>query len=131
MYRMRKKLGLIKPLETLNDTATEEEVQSISCSFKAKLSLSRSVNKAQKDLLAILRKTYKVTGKLVRQFKLRICEQKKKRDRKNKNPDDKHMKWIEAFVNRSDITYMNLSRKGNIYIGKFNEGKYKQKRYFL
>ena len=55
MYRMRKKLGLIKSLEP-NDTTTPEEVQSTSYSLTTKQSLSKSVNIARKSLPASLRK---------------------------------------------------------------------------
>ena len=48
MYRLRNKLGLIKPVETPHDTVTEE-VQLSSCSFNGKQSLSKSVNKAQES----------------------------------------------------------------------------------
>ena len=66
MYTIRKKLGLIKPVEKPNDTTTEEEVQSTSCSFTTKQSISRSVNKAQKALPASARKIYEVIGKLTK-----------------------------------------------------------------
>lgn len=66
MYTIRKKLGLIKPVEKPNDTITEEEVQSTSCSFTTKQSISRSVNKAQKALPASARKIYEVIGKLTK-----------------------------------------------------------------
>ena len=48
MDRMRKKLGFMKPVDTLNNTITDE-VQSTPCSFTTEQSLSRSVNKAQKS----------------------------------------------------------------------------------
>lgn len=66
MYTVRKKLGLIKPVEKPNDTATEEEVQSTSCSFTTKQSISRSVDKAQKAVPASARKICEVIGKLAK-----------------------------------------------------------------
>ena len=96
-----------------------------------KQSLSRNVNKTQKSLPASPRKKCEVTGKLAKKFKLHTCEQKKKGGRKNKDLDDEKMEWNEAFLNRSDVTYMNQGRK-TTYIGKFNGGrKCKQKRYLL
>lgn len=57
---------------------------------------------------------------------------KKKRVRKNKDLDDDQKKWIDSFLNWSDVTYMNPGRKDNLYVSKINdERKYKQKRYLL
>ena len=51
-------------------------------------------------------------------FVIRICEQKKKRNRKNKDLEDEQMELTEAFLNQSDVTYMNPGRKYNVYIGR-------------
>ena len=65
-------------------------------------------------------------------LKLHICEQNIKRDQKDENLDDKQLELIEAFLNWSDVLHMNVGRKDNVYIGKFNsEHKYKQKRYLV
>ena len=53
-----------------------------------------------------------VIGKLVKNLKLCICEQKKKRGRKNKDLPDEQMEWTETFLNRSDVNYMNPGREG-------------------
>ena len=129
LYRMRKKLNLINPEK---DTTNENENNPApSTSFTTKQALSRSVNKVQKALPFSPRKKSEVIGKLAQKLQLRIAP-KGKRGRKSNDLSDEQIAWIEEFLNRSDVTYMNPGRKDNVYIGKVNgERKYEQKRYLL
>lgn len=79
MYLMKKNVDFIKPIETLNGTTMEEEVQSTSYSFTTKQSFTRSINETQKALQLVQEKKkwsdWKISQK---KFKLRICDKRKR-----------------------------------------------------
>lgn len=56
MYLLKKNVDFIKPIETLNGTTMEEEVQSTSYSFTTKQSFTRSINETQKALQLVQEK---------------------------------------------------------------------------
>ena len=75
-------------------------------------------NKIKYKYLPHLKKYRKNFALLLVLFVIRICEQKKKRNRKNKDLEDEQMELTEAFLNQSDVTNMNPGRKYNVYIGR-------------
>ena len=127
LYRLRKKCALV-------NTEIEEQVEErdlSTVSFRTKQSLNRSVHKVEKALPCSPRKKSEVIEKLAKKFQLRIAASVKK-GRKSKDLSEEQIAWLEQFLNRSDITYMNPGRKDNVYVGKINgERAYVQKRFLL
>ena len=61
-------------------------------------------------------------------FCVRFDFKRKKKDK----PSDEELKWLKEFLDRPDISYMNLGRKDHVYVVKRDGVKvYERKCYLL
>ena len=111
---------------------TTTPVPQTESAFSTKQSASWSLNKAPDHLPQNPRKEMEIIQGLASKYQIRIKDAQKLCDCPRKELSEEKKDWMIEFLSRSDMTYTNLGRQDNVYIGKVNgERKYLPRQYLL